>query len=111
MPVGTIALIVTIAAICLLGVVVWRVTLHGDAYPDGAIPAADILSRVADEGSLRTDSWELELSHRAPSEPYTPEQAHAVTQQHRECGTDLCAAKHSAFWRLVDKARPYPTGG
>ncbi|MGW4773646.1 hypothetical protein ACWEO2_37120 [Nocardia sp. NPDC004278] len=108
MPASAIALIVTVAAICLLAVVVWTVTRLPDTYPEGAITAADILERVASEGTLRTDSWELEPSHRAPAEPYTPEQAHAEMQRHRECSTALCPAKHSAFWTLVDVGQAVP---
>ncbi|WP_040689539.1 hypothetical protein [Nocardia vinacea] len=107
MPAATTALIITIAAICLLAVVVWRVAVP-DAYPDGAIPVADILDRVAEERALRTDSWELEPPHRAPSELYTPEQAHTEMRRHCECGTDLCTVKDEAFWTLVDAEYAVP---
>jgi hypothetical protein len=112
MPVELVATAVTIAGVLLLGfllfvVLPWLID-RDDAMPDAAIPAADILDRVAAQGSLRTDSWQLEPSHRAPTEPYTPEQAHAVMQQHRECGTDRCDAKHAAFWTLVDAGHAVP---
>ncbi|MEU0504039.1 hypothetical protein [Nocardia sp. NPDC005998] len=102
-----IAIISTIVAVLLLGWLLfvflpWLLDHGGDAAPDGAIPAVDILKRVAAQYSPRADSWELEPSRRAPVEPYPPEQAHAETQRHRECGIELCPAKHSAFWTLVD---------
>ncbi|WP_433626090.1 hypothetical protein [Nocardia sp. CA-120079] len=108
-----IATCVTVAAVLLLGgllfvLLPWLLDRGGDAVPDGAIPAADILERVAAQGSLRTDSWELEPSHRAPAEGYTPERAHAEMQRHRECATDLCAAKYAAFWCLVDAGEAVP---
>ncbi|MEU0503985.1 hypothetical protein [Nocardia sp. NPDC005998] len=110
-----IATLLTIAAVFLLGWLLffflpWLID-RDDSVPDGAISAADILERVAAQGSLRTDSWELEPSHRAPAEPYTPEQAHAEMQRHRKCGTDLCPAKYSAFWTLVDAGRAVPGPG
>lgn len=112
MPVGTIALIVTAAAILAL----WGGIRYGlpplidrdDAIPDGAVSSVDILDHVAAEDALRTDSWQVEPSHRAPSEPYTPEQAHAEMQRHCECGTDLCTAKYEAFWALVDAGHAVP---
>ncbi|WP_329411948.1 hypothetical protein OG563_06030 [Nocardia vinacea] len=108
-----IATIVTVAAVLLLGwllfvLLPWILDRGGEALPDGAVRAADLLGRIGDDGSLRTDSWELEPSHRAPAEGYTPEQAHKEMQRHRECATDRCAAKHSAFWTLVDAGRVTP---
>ncbi|MEV6136523.1 hypothetical protein AB0L63_10795 [Nocardia sp. NPDC051990] len=108
-----IATLVTIAAVLLLGWLLfvflpWVLDRGGDAYPDGAIPVADILERVAAQGSLSIDSWQLEPSHRAPTAPYSPVQAHAEMQRHRECATDLCAAKYSAFWCLVDAGEAVP---
>ena len=113
MPAELIATLVTIAAVLVLGwllfaVLPWILDHGGDAYPEGAIPAADILERVAMQGSLRTDSWQLEPSHRAPNVPYTPEQAHAEMRRHCECSTDHCAAKHLAFWTLVDAGHAIP---
>ncbi|MFE9327153.1 hypothetical protein ACIHDR_37330 [Nocardia sp. NPDC052278] len=107
-----IATLVTIAAVLLLGWLLfvflpWLLD-RDDAVPDGAVAAAEILERIADQGSLRTDSWQLEPSHRAPAEGYTSEQAHAEMQRHRECGTDRCAAKHMAFWTLVDAGHVTP---
>jgi hypothetical protein len=100
------ALLVTAAAV---PIVYWSVvfllpwlTDRDDTQPAGAVMSADILIRVATEGSLRTDSFQLEPSHRAPTDPYTPEQAHKAMQWHRECGTDVCAAKHSALGVLID---------
>jgi hypothetical protein len=107
-----IATVVTIAAVLLLGLFLFVVLPllidRDDAVPDGAIPAADILDRVAAQGSLRTDSWQLEPTHRAPDVPYTPDQAHAEMQRHRGCGTDRCEAKHTAFWALVDAGHAVP---
>ncbi|WP_327113456.1 hypothetical protein OHB12_31615 [Nocardia sp. NBC_01730] len=112
MPVGTIALIVTAAAILALwcGIRYGLPYLidRGEAIPDGAVSSVDILDRVAAEGTLRTDSWQLEPSHRAPTEPYTPERAHAEMQRHRECGTDICSAKYAAFWALADSGQIVP---
>ncbi|MGW4771746.1 hypothetical protein ACWEO2_27360 [Nocardia sp. NPDC004278] len=88
MPVGTIALIVTAAAILVLccGIGYWLPYVidrdRDDTIPDGAVSGVDILDRVTAEGTLRTDSWELEPSHRASPEPYTPEQAHAEMRRH-----------------------------
>jgi hypothetical protein len=79
-----------------------RLTDRDDAMPAGAVMSADILIRVAAEGTLRSDSWELEPSHRAPTVPFTPEQAHQTMQWHLECGTDNCAAKHAALGILID---------
>ncbi|WP_328410321.1 hypothetical protein [Nocardia sp. NBC_00403] len=112
MPAQSIALLFVAAAIALLWLAVryllpWLLD-RDTAVPEGAVHSVDILERVAAEGSLRTDSWQLEPSHRAPSDPYTPEQAHIAMQQHRDCGTDLCAAKHSAFWTLVDAGHAVP---
>lgn len=91
-----VATIVTVAAVLLLGWLLfvflpWLIDRE-TAVPDGAVQSADILERIALECTLRTDSCQLELSHCAPSDPYTPEQAHVVTQQHRECAIELCAA-------------------
>ncbi|WP_433202787.1 hypothetical protein ACQP1G_12905 [Nocardia sp. CA-107356] len=109
MPVGTIALIVTAAAILALwcGIGYWLPYLidRDDTIPDGAVSSVDILDRVTAEGTLRTDSWELEPSHRAPPEPYTPEQAHAEMRRHRDCRTDICLAKYAAFWTLADSGQ------
>jgi hypothetical protein len=107
-----IATIVTVAAVLLLGWLLfvflpWLLD-RDDAVPDGAVLSADILERIAREGTLRTDSWQLEPSHRAPADGYTPEEAHREMQRHRECGTDRCAAKHKAFWTLVDAGRAVP---
>ncbi|WP_330253473.1 hypothetical protein OG874_02340 [Nocardia sp. NBC_00565] len=107
MPVGTIALIVTAAAILAL----WCGIRFGlpylidrdDAIPDGAVSSADILDRVTAEGGLRTDSWQLEPSHRAPSQP-----SNAEIRRHRECGTDICSAKYAAFWTLADSGQIVP---
>ncbi|MFI6366034.1 hypothetical protein ACIBG0_25135 [Nocardia sp. NPDC050630] len=110
-----IATLVTGGAVLLLGFLLfiflpWLLDRGGEALPDGAIRAADILDRIGDDGSLRTDSWQLEPSHRAPAEGYTTEQAHKAMQRHRECATDMCPAKHSAFWTLVDAGRAVPDG-
>jgi hypothetical protein len=112
MSAGMTALLFTAAAIPI----VWwsavyllpRLTDRDDTMPVGAVMSADILIRVATEGSLRTDSFQLEPSHRAPTDPYTPEQAHKAMQWHRECGTDICAAKHSALYTLVDAGLTVP---
>lgn len=102
----TIALLVITAAVPIVWwsavyLLPW-LTDRDDAKPVGAVMSADILIRVAAEGTLRTDSWELEPSHRAPTDPYTPEQAHQTMQWHLECGTDVCAAKHAALGTLID---------
>ncbi|MEV6432546.1 hypothetical protein [Nocardia sp. NPDC051463] len=97
-------IVAAVAAVLLLIFYVLPRALASDAAtPDGAVPFAQIAECVAAEGSLRTDSWDLEPSHRAPTDPYTPEQAHMAMQQHRDCATDRCAAKHSAFWTLADE--------
>lgn len=111
-----IATLVTVAAVLLLGWLLfiflpWLLDRGGEALPDGAMRAADILERIGDEGSLRTDSWQLAPTHRAPDEGYTPEEAHREMQRHRKCGTDRCAAKHTAFWVLVDAGRAVPAPG
>ncbi|WP_330254374.1 hypothetical protein OG874_07430 [Nocardia sp. NBC_00565] len=112
MPVGTIALIVTAAAILAL----WGGIRYGlpylidrdDALPDSPVSSVDILDRTAAEDALRTDSWQPEPSHRAPSAPYTPEQARTEMQRHCECGTDLCATKYQAYRTLVDAGHAIP---
>lgn len=106
MPAGTISLILIILAVpagwwSIAYGLPWLIDRDA-AIPADAVHSADILDRVAAEGSLRTDSWQLEPSHRTPTAEYTPEQAHATMQQHRECTTDWCDAKHAAFWTLAD---------
>ncbi|UGT63597.1 hypothetical protein [Nocardia asteroides] len=76
--------------------------------PEDSRAHGGILDRVAAEGTLRSDSWQLEPTHRAPSMPYSPERAHAEMRRHRDCGTDTCAAKHAAFWTLVDDGQIVP---
>ncbi|WP_329408290.1 hypothetical protein OG563_38745 [Nocardia vinacea] len=112
MPASTIALLVVAIAVAF----VWWAAVYllpcvadrDDSVPEGALPAAEILDRIAAEGTLCIDSWQLEPSHRAPEVPYTAEQAHAELQRHRECGTNLCAAKYEAFWTLVDAGHSVP---
>lgn len=112
MPAGMQALLFTAAAVPIvwwsaLYLLPW-LTDRDDTRPAGAVLSADILERVAAEGVLRTDSWQLEPTHRAPTDPFTPEQAHTAMQQHLECGTDRCAAKHAALWLLVDAGLTVP---
>ncbi len=76
--------------------------------PETVSAPPDILDVIAREGVLRSESWQLEPSHRAPLDPYTPEQAHAAMQQHVDCGTDICRAKYAAFWLLVDEGLVVP---
>lgn len=112
MPAGMQALLFTAAAVPT----VWwsalyllpRLTDRDDTRPAGAVLSAEILERVAAEGVLRSDSWQLEPSHRAPTDPFTPEQAHTAMQQHRECATDDCAAKHAALGILIDAGLTVP---
>lgn len=103
MPAAIIVLIAVAAGLSGMLYVLSR----AQGIPDRAIGSTDsILAAVAAQGGLPpSDSWLLEPSHRKPLDPYTLEQAHAVMQHHRECGTDICRAKHAAFWTLVDAGK------
>lgn len=106
---------IAIAALVIALLIVSAVTYFApyvgagaDAAPPDAVSASTILDRIATEGVLRTDSWQLEPSHRAPTVSYSPEQAHAAMQHHIACGMSWCGAKHDAYWTLVraGKIRP-----
>ncbi|RJO76378.1 hypothetical protein D5S18_08560 [Nocardia panacis] len=85
----------------------WMAVRVGRADPCGAV-TTHLLDLFESERALRGDPWQLEPSHRAPSRPLTPEQAHWEMQRHRTCGTDLCPMKHAAFWTLVDAGQTIP---
>ncbi|MEV6429306.1 hypothetical protein [Nocardia sp. NPDC051463] len=104
MPAETIATIAV--ALCLIeGGGICYLLARGPAYPPNAQPVNDILERIAAEGSLRMDSWDVEAAHRAPDKPFTIEEAHREMQCHRKCGVDACARKHSAQAVLVEAGR------
>lgn len=105
MPAGIIA--VTVVGVGLIAFIAILAALdRADRTSDVVVAdRSDILQVVTAEGSLRTDPWQLETAHRTPTTPYTPEQAHTAMQQHRECGTDICGAKYTAFWALADAGK------
>jgi hypothetical protein len=99
------ALVIALVAMAFFAFVMPYMGSGAKAQPAQAISATAIPDRVAAEGSLRFDSWQLEPSHRAPTVPYTVEQAHKAMQQHLECGADICGAKRSAMYTLEDAKR------
>jgi hypothetical protein len=49
--------------------------------------------------------------HALPDMPYSTEEAHSVMQWLIDCDMATCAAKHAAFWTLVDAKRVTPVAG
>lgn len=97
------ATLATAALVTLLAVYIAPYVGRNPAPP--APPPTDILDVIATEGVLRSDSWQLEPSHRAPTNPYTPEQAHTAWQQHLACSAERCRAKAAALRTLVDAGK------
>ncbi|MFI6776339.1 hypothetical protein [Nocardia sp. NPDC050412] len=101
MPTELITLIIIVLAV---GFLLWTIfyglpyILGKDALPEGAVPAAEILDRVA-----------VERIHPAPPEGFTADDAALVLQQHLECSSELCDSKHKAYWTRVDAGLIRPT--
>ncbi|WP_062985457.1 hypothetical protein [Nocardia anaemiae] len=74
--------------------------LRSDSVPDDAIPATDILERVASESSR---------IHPAPPGGYTVEEAGYVLQEHLECSREICDAKNTAYWVRAEAGKLQPT--
>ncbi|GAA5051509.1 hypothetical protein [Nocardia callitridis] len=90
-----ITIVVVVGSLALLGVVFWLLPWLLDRPVDvpGAVPVDEILKRGC---------------HAAPEAPYSVEQAHRVMQVRIDCDTATCAAKHAAFWTVVDAGRATP---
>lgn len=100
--IAIVALALAIVAMILLAIFAPRLFDDRAAPPADPVSTMTILDRIAAEGSLRYDSWQLEPSHRRPTTPYTIEQAHVAMQQHRMCRADVCGAKSAAMCVLED---------
>ncbi|MEV4128123.1 hypothetical protein [Nocardia sp. NPDC049707] len=96
------AMVVAAAVIFFLWLIFYGLprVLGADAVPDGAIPATDILERVASETSR---------IHPAPPGGYTVEEAGYVLQEHLECSREICDAKNIAYWIRADAGKLQPT--
>ncbi|WP_329408276.1 hypothetical protein OG563_38700 [Nocardia vinacea] len=96
------AMVVAAAVMFFLWLVFYALPylLGSDTVPDDAIPATDILERVA-SGTSRI--------HPAPPGGYTVEEAGYVLQEHLECSREICDAKNVAYWIRVDAGKLRPT--
>ncbi|WP_280449285.1 hypothetical protein [Nocardia brasiliensis] len=104
--VAIVVLLLAVVTMALLAIFAPRLFDQQEySAPAETAPIATILDRIADEGSLRYDSWQLEPSHRHPIEPYTVEQAHQTMQRHRMCSADTCPAKSAAMYSLESAKR------
>jgi hypothetical protein len=101
MPAELVTTMVVIAAVIgFLWLVLYGLPyiLGRGAVPEGTVPAAEILDRVA-----------TERIHPAPPEGFTAHEAALVLQQHLECSRELCDSKHKAYWTRVDAGLIQPT--
>lgn len=100
-----IVVVLAVVAMVMLAVFAPRLFDEPDVPPADTIPISAVLDRIAAEGSLQYDSWQLEPSHRRPTTPYDLERAHAAMQHHRECMADTCPAKRAAMDTLADSRK------
>lgn len=101
MPAPMIALTALSAALLVGTLVVYVLPYIGDGgrAPVDAVPAGDILHRVA---------VEHDECHRSPTVPYTVGEAHEVFRDRIDCSADRCGAKRAAYWALVDAGKIRP---
>jgi len=93
-------IVVVAAVLVMAGTATYALVqlLGGRAVPEGAVPAGEILQRVADEDTC----------HRAPEYPYAIDEAHWIMQERMDCTIERCAAKRMAYQTLVDAGRIVP---
>ncbi|MET8877580.1 hypothetical protein [Nocardia sp. NPDC004604] len=100
MPAELTTVTIIAAVIAVMGLIVYILPYIVDpgGTPEGAVPADEILHRVASEDTC----------HHAPEIGYTVDDAHAVMRERLDCTIDRCAAKRMAYSTLVESGRIVP---
>ncbi len=100
-----VVLVLALAAVAFFGFVSPSLS-DGPTDSAEAIRHARALDVIAAQGCRPPDdSWQLEPSHRRPTEPFDVVRAHTAMQQHKLCSADTCGAKRAAMDTLEAAGR------
>lgn len=95
------------AAIAVIVFMVGAIIAEDARYPRDDMPGQ--ATPTPDRSGLRlVELPPIVLSHDAPQHPLTVGQAHAYTQEHRNCPAAECPRKAAAMEVLVDAGRVVP---
>ncbi|MGV9680052.1 hypothetical protein ACWDSJ_32630 [Nocardia sp. NPDC003482] len=80
----------------------WRENAN---HEEAGVSVHEIQDRIGQE--QQAVGW----LHNAPHGPLTPDQAHKITQQHRDCVLEDCPRKQAALRTLIEAGRMKPDSG